>query len=144
MLVNQYVGFLAGWTAQGGLGMALACAAMASWCTFAPSFLWIFAGAPLAESLRRNAYAAGALRAITAAVLGVVASLAIWFAVHVMFARTETIAAPWGHVLQAPMLESFDPAAAGLALAAGIALMRFRVNMIAVIGLCAAGGLLLL
>ncbi len=143
VLVNQYVGFLAGWTAQGGLGMALACAAMASWCTFAPSFLWIFAGAPLAENLRRNAYAAGALRAITAAVLGVVASLAIWFAVHAIFARTQAIAAPWGHVLQAPVLASFDPMAAGLALAAGIALIRFRVNMIAVIGLCAAGGLLL-
>lgn len=143
VLVNQYVGFLAGWTSEGRLGLALACAAMASWCTFAPSFLWIFAGAPLAEHLRRNRYAAGALRTITAAVLGVVASLAIWFAIHVVFTQSHSIATPWGHALQAPALASLDPGAAGLALGAGIALIRLHINMVAVIAICASGGLLL-
>ena len=60
---------------------------MALWCTFAPSFVWIFAGAPIAERLQHNPRAAGALAAITAAVLGVIAKLALFFAAHALFAR---------------------------------------------------------
>lgn len=141
ILVNQFVGFIAGWQAEGGgFGLALAAAALASWCTFAPSFLWIFAGAPYAEALRRNRFAAGGLRAVTAAVLGVIASLALWFAQHVLFTDATSIATPWGRALQMPLLTSFDPAAAGIALAASIALIRFKANAALVVLACAAAG----
>lgn len=142
VLVNQFVGFQAGWNAGGGLALALACAAMASWCTFAPSFLWIFAGAPVAERLRDNALAQGALRAITAAVLGVIVSLALWFSLHVLFADVGEFATPWGRVLSAPKLGSLDPFAAALAFGAGLALIRFKANMIAVIAACAGAAFL--
>src|SRR5204862_6957366 len=64
ILVNQFVGFLAGWK-QGGLAMAAAGAALASWCTFAPSYVWIFAGAPYAERLAANQMTSGALKGVT-------------------------------------------------------------------------------
>jgi chromate transporter len=145
VLVNQFVGFQAGWSAGGGpgsmnLGLATLCAVMASWCTFAPSYLFIFAFAPFAESLRTNRVAAGALAAITAAVLGVIASLAAWFALHVVFTRTADVASPWGTELGRPELASFDPVAAALALAAGVALIRFKASMLVVIAACAAAG----
>ncbi len=141
VLVNQYVGFLAGWQADdGGLALAVAAAAMASWCTFAPSFVWIFAGAPYAERLRASARARGALEGVTAAVLGVIASLALGFALHVLFTGDATIAAPWGARLPAPALTSFDPIAAGIALAAGAALIRFKANAALVVLVCAAAG----
>jgi len=140
ILVNQFVGFLAGWRVQAPW-LALAGAAMASWCTFAPSYLWIFAGAPFAERLRRSRLAAGALAAITAAVLGVIANLALWFALHVLFARTFNFSAPWG-AIALPRLGSIDPFAALLALACGLALIRFRVNVALVVAGAALAALL--
>lgn len=143
ILVNQFVGFLAGWQDDaGGFWLAVACAAMASWCTFAPSYLWIFAGAPFAEGLRRNRFAAGALSSITAAVLGVIANLAIWFGLHVVFTRDIRIDTPWGHIIAAPDVLSFDPIAAAIALAAGIALIRFKANAVLVIAACGGAGLI--
>lgn len=139
VLVNQFVGFMAGW-GEGGLALAAAAALMASWCTFAPSFVWIFAGAPFAESLRRNRFAAGALASIGAAVLGVIASLAAWFCLHVLFARVAAFAAPWGGTVEAPVLASFDPFAALIALAAALALIRFKANVLLVILACAIAG----
>jgi chromate transporter len=143
ILVNQFVGFLAGWRDDaGGFWLAVACAVMASWCTFAPSYLWIFAGAPFAEHLRRNRFAAGALASITAAVLGVIANLALWFGLHVIFSRDFRTATPWGHPLALPDMASFDPLAAAIAIAAGAALIRFKANVILVIAACAAAGYL--
>jgi chromate transporter len=142
VLVNQFVGFQAGWNAGGGGALAVLCALMASWCTFAPSYLWIFAGAPFAEALRTNRYAAGALAAITAAVLGVIASLAAWFALHVVVARTVDLATPWGHAVPLPDATSLDPVASGLALAAGVALIRFKAPLLAVIAASAGLGAL--
>lgn len=134
VLVNQFVGFLGGWQAEGG-GMLLAAsaAAMASWCTFAPSFLWIFAGAPYAERLQEIPRASGALRAITAAVLGVIANLAFWFAVHVLFRETSEIETPWRTALTAPHLASFDIFAALIAAGSAVALVKFHANAIAVV-----------
>ena len=141
ILVNQFVGFLAGWQAGGGgFWLALAAAALASWCTFAPSFVWIFAGAPYAEQLRRNRFAAGALRAVTAAVLGVIASLAVWFSQHVLFGANFEIATPWGRTLDLPVATSFNWTAALIALAAAIALVRFKSNAALVVIACAAAG----
>jgi chromate transporter len=143
ILVNQYVGFIAGWQAQGGsLWLATVSAAMASWCTFAPSYLWIFAGAPFAETLRRNRLASAALASITAAVLGVIANLAVWFALHVIFTRSTTSPTPWGHTLVLPSITSFDAAEALIALAAGIALVRFKTNVGLVVLASAIAGLL--
>jgi len=144
VLVNQFVGFMGGWQAVGGsLALALAGAAMASWCTFAPSFLWIFAGAPFSERLRANEQAARALRAITAAVLGVIASLAIWFASHVLFREATAVAAPWGATLTLPHLASFDFQAALIAAASAFALIRLHANAIIVVAGALFAGLAL-
>ena len=78
--------------------------------------------------------------AITAAVLGVIANLAIWFGLHVLFTRDAMMTSPWGHTLGVPEVTSFDPAAALIALAAGVALMRFKANVVLVIMLCALAG----
>ncbi len=141
VLVNQFVGFMGGYQAEGGgFLIATLAAAMASWCTFAPSFLWIFAGAPYAERLRTSAHASGALRAITAAVLGVIGNLAFWFAVHVLFRETSTVATPWGTAVTIASPSSFDFASAIIAIAAALALIRFHANAITVVlGALAAG-----
>ena len=98
ILVTQFVGFLAGFrdpapfppVAAGVLG-----AAMTTWVTFVPSMLWIFAGAPFVEQLRANRRLSGALAAITAAVVGVILNLSVWFALHVLFGQvTEMHAGP--------------------------------------------------
>lgn len=141
VLVNLFVGFMAGW--PGGLGLAMACAVMAGWQTFAPSFVWIFAGAPYAERLRHSRFAQGALSAITAAVLGVIAQLALTFGVQVLFRQQEAFALPWGHQIQAPVLASADLAALAIALAAGVGLIRFKIGVITVILACALAGLLI-
>lgn len=141
VLVNQFVGFMAGW--KGGAGLAVACALMASWQTFAPSFLWIFAGAPYAEALRRSAVARNALAGVTAAVLGVIGNLAFWFAAHVLFTRSQALQTPFGVRLTVPDLASFDGQAAMLAVAAGVALIAFRINVVLVVLACAAAGVAL-
>ncbi len=141
VLVNQFVGFMAGLGRGGSPGWAMAGAAMALWQTFAPSFLFIFAGAPYSERLRRSRAARGVLSAVMAAVLGVIASLALWFAVHVLFARVATADTPWGSRVTLPDLISFDLPTATLAIAAAVALMRFKANVVLVILACAAMGL---
>jgi chromate transporter len=141
VLVNEFVGYLAGW--QGGAGgvlMAVLAACMAAWCTFAPSFVWIFAGAPFAERLRSNRWANGALKAITAAVLGVIANLAVWFGSHVLFAAFDKVQLPLGAVLSVTDWQSFDIAAAILSLAAMVALLRFKVGVVVLVLAAAAGG----
>jgi chromate transporter len=139
VLVNQFVGFLAGWR-EGGAGLALAGAAMASWCTFAPSFVWIFAGAPFAERLRKNRFASGAMQAITAAVLGIITQLAAWFAAHVLFARVARAPIGFGASILLPDPSSFNAVAAALVFLAALALLRFRVGVLAlVLGAAGAG-----
>lgn len=135
ILVNEFVGFLAGWSA-GGVGLALAGAAVALWCTFAPSFVWIFAGAPTAERLQANPRAAGALAGISAAVLGVIAKLALFFATHALFERQFYM-----RPIELPDLASAQLWMVGLALAAGLALIRFKANLLLVLAVCALAGL---
>jgi chromate transporter len=86
ILVTEFVGFLAGFK-DGGLPLGAAAALVALWVTFAPCFLWIFAGAPYIEWISNQPRLKGALKAITAAVVGVILNLSIWFALHVLFAR---------------------------------------------------------
>ncbi len=141
VLVNQFVGFLAGWQAPGGgLLLAAATAAMASWCTFAPSFVWIFAGAPYAERLRQNVKARAALAAITAAVLGIILKLAVTFSFAVLFREAVQIDLPWGHVLRLPVLPSLDIAALLIVAGSALALVRFKMNVLwVVLGAALAG-----
>jgi chromate transporter len=97
ILVNQFVAFLGALRAAdplGPLAAAVLGSAMATWVTFAPSFLWIFAGAPFVETLRRNRALAGALMGITAAVVGVIGYITLWFALHVLFG--EVTEGHWG------------------------------------------------
>jgi chromate transporter len=97
IMVVQFVGFLAAYQVAGGdhplLSGALG-AILTVWVTFVPCFLWIFLGAPYIEALRGNVALASALAAITAAVVGVIANLALWFATHVLFAQVDTHGLP--------------------------------------------------
>jgi len=141
--VVQFVGFLAAFREAGGLNPYLAGvlgAVLVTWVTFTPSFLWIFLGAPWIERLRGNAVLAGALAAITAAVVGVIANLALWFALHVVFSELR----PWtglGMRIEVPIRSSLDPAALILTGLAIVAVFRLRLGMGAVLGLSALLGL---
>jgi chromate transporter len=145
IMVTQFVGFLAAFRDAGGLPPLLAGTLgglLTTWVTFTPCFLWIFLAAPHVERLRENRALAGALSAITAAVVGVILNLAVWFALHFLFRSS----APqrWGPVsLDVPQWASLDPAALILAAAAAIAMFRFRVGAIAALGGCALAGMLL-
>lgn len=90
VMVMQFVGFLAAYR-EAGWAVPLAAAALggllATWVTFAPCFAWIFLSAPFVEDLRGNIRLAAALRAVTAAVVGVILNLAVWFGFHVLFDR---------------------------------------------------------
>jgi chromate transporter len=108
ILVTEFVGFLAGAEA-GGLGLGLAAALVTLWVTFAPCFLWIFAGAPYIEWIATRPRLQGALHAITAAVVGVIANLSLWFALHVLFGEVTRIGIPGGPGLWLPTAASLDP-----------------------------------
>jgi chromate transporter len=98
---------------------------LATWVTFIPCFLWIFLGAPFIERLRNNKAVAGALSAITAAVVGVILNLALWFAIHTLFRTVAPIAAgPFR--FDAPVFASLDPWALLLTAAAIVAVLRFK------------------
>ncbi len=110
------------------------------WFTFVPCFLFIFVGAPYVETVRNVRWLAAALSAVTAAVVGIIANLAVWFAMHVLFAEVRDY--PFGpFVLPVPNLAAFDPASAVIAILAAIALIRFHANMIAVLAVAASAGM---
>ena len=128
---------------EGGLDPWLAAtlgALVASWVTFLPSFLWIFLGAPHVERLYRNAALGAALSAITAAVVGVILNLAVWFALHVVFAEV----APWsgfGLSLDLPVPSSLDLAALVLTAGAVFAVFRLGTGMAVTLAATASLGL---
>ncbi len=105
---------------------------MTAWATFVPSFLWIFLGAPSVERLRGNVRLSGALAAITAAVVGVIANLGLVFAMNVLFERVD-VARVLGNDVSLPVIGSVDAIAVAVAAAAFLALWRFRANVVAVI-----------
>jgi chromate transporter len=115
---------------------------LATWVTFTPCFLWIFLGAPFIEVLRGNRALNGALSAITAAVVGVVLNLAIWFAIHTIFHETVPVRA-FPFAFELPKLASVDWLALALSIAAAIAIFRFKVGMIPTLAACCVVGLLL-
>lgn len=128
IMVLEFVGFLGGWHQPGSMPPVVAAtlgAAITVWATFVPCFIWIFAFAPYLERLRGMQRLSGALSAVTAAVLGVICNLAIWFSWHALF--------PKGHP---------DWFGLGLSALALMALVRWKVNMLVVLGVCAVAGLL--
>ncbi len=141
ILVLQFIGFLAG-RQQGGPWLATAAAAVVLWATFVPCFAWVFLGAPFIERLQANRALTGALSAVTAAVVGVIANLALWFALHTLFTRHAAVSTGGLH-MDLPVPASLDVPALLLAAAAGIALLRFRAGVVPVLAGCAAAGLLL-
>lgn len=131
VLVLQFVGFLAAYRHAAPLDPWLAAglgAMMTAWVVFVPSFLFIFAGAPWIESLRRHRGLHAALSTITAAVVGVILNLSIWFALHTVFGE----AARWraGPLdMELPVWTTLEPGAAALSLAALVAMLRFRLGL---------------
>src|SRR3970282_1017985 len=100
ILVTQFVGFLGAFRNPGGLDPVAAGilgAVVTVWATFAPSFLWIFLGAPFIERLRGNAVLRGALITITSAVVGVILNLAVWFGIHALFRDVRDVPFPGGN-----------------------------------------------
>ena len=120
IMVLQFVGFMGAWQHPEGLSPLVAAssgALITTWATFTPCFLWIFLGGPYIEQLRGNAKLTSALSAITAAIVGVVLNLAVWFALHVFFPATGTM--DWFAIL--------------LCIAAVVAMMRYKVDIIPVV-----------
>jgi chromate transporter len=115
---------------------------LATWVTFIPCFLWIFLGAPFVEILRDNKTISAALSAITAAVVGVVLNLAIWFALHTIFHEVRPVRG-YGFSFDMPVPGSVDPWALALSLAAIAAIFRFKVGMITTLLACSAAGIAL-
>jgi chromate transporter len=144
IMVVQFDGFMGAFRAPGALDPLVAAtlgALLTTWVTFVPCFLWIFLGAPFVERLRTNRALSAALAAITAAVVGVILNLAVWFAVHTLFGRVREVAVVGGSV-DVPVLATLDPAALFLAAAATLAIFRFRAGVIPVLLACAAAGVL--
>ena len=139
ILVTEFTAYLAG-HGLGGAPLGIMAALIALWMTFAPCFLWIFAGAPLIARLEHAPRLAAALAAITAAVVGVIANLSLWFALHVLFARTHSAPFGAGQILL-PDPTSLNPIATALAALAGLCLWR-GVGMLKTLALCAALALL--
>ena len=144
IMVTQFVGFMGAFRAGTGLHPFLAGTLggiLTTWVTFLPCFLWIFLGAPFIERLRGNLPLSAALSAITAAVVGVVLNLALWFALHTLFAQAR----PWrglGMELDLPVASTIDWPALALTAAAILAMFRFKIGPIRVLIACAGAGLL--
>ncbi len=143
ILVLQHVAFLAAWRNPGDLPPWLAGtlgAGLCLWTTFAPCFLWIFLGAPWVERLRQSRLLSAALSSITAAVVGVVLNLAVWFALHVLFTELRTVEAA-GMRLLWPVWGSVQPGMALIAAGAMVAVLRFHAGMLPVLAGSALAGL---
>lgn len=142
ILVTEFVGFLAGARASDGLdlGAGLAAAGMTVWATFAPCFLWVFTGAPYIEWIASKSRLSAALAAISAAVVGVILNLSIWFALHVLFADVQRhglgpVAVWW------PDLGTLDVWALALAGIAAVLLLVMKRGVLLTLGLCSVLGM---
>src|SRR5215217_6097607 len=145
IMVLQFVGFLGAYRDAGALPPLLAGTLgglLATWVTFTPCFLWIFLGAPYIEVLRGNRALSGALSAITAAVVGVILNLAIWFGIHTIFGNVQAV--EWGPFrLDAPVWESVNGWALLLSGAAILAMFRFHVGMLPTLAATSVAGMVL-
>jgi chromate transporter len=144
IMVLQFVGFMGAFRDPNGLSPLVAGTLggiLATWVTFTPCFLWIFVGAPFVEVLRGNKALSAALATITAAVVGVVLNLAVWFALHVLFATLRPT--QWlGIHLDVPVLSSINIPSLALTIGAMVAVFGFKIGMIRVLLACSAIGIL--
>ena len=141
--VVQFVGFMAAFRHPGALNPALAGlmgGALAMWSTFVPPFIWIFLGGPYIEALIGNRSLNAALSAITAAVVGVILNLAVWFSLHTLFAQVAETRF-YGLHLGVPVLSSLNLPALVLSLAAVVAMFRFKASMFVTLAGCSAAGI---
>jgi chromate transporter len=145
IMVVQFVGFLAAYRDPGGLSPMLAGTLgglLATWTTFVPCFLWIGLGAPFIEKLRDHKPLNGALAGITAAVVGVILNLAIWFALHTIFRETFPVRG-LGLSFDAPVVASVNLWALALSLVAIVAIFRLQIGMMPTLAACSAAGVVL-
>jgi chromate transporter len=142
ILVTEFVGFLAGYRFGGEpkLALGLLGAVVTLWATFAPCFLWIFTGAPYVERLTSNPRLNGALAGVTAAVVGVILNLSLWFALHVLFARVDAVSL--GPLrLWTPELSSISPEVVVLTVLAAVLLLGLRFGIVTTLAIAAAASL---
>ncbi|GAA3322361.1 chromate efflux transporter [Paeniglutamicibacter sulfureus] len=143
IMVVQFVAFLGAFRDPGSLDpwtAAILASFLVTWVTFVPSFLFIFLGAPYVERLRGNRSLSAALTGITAAVVGVIANLGVYFAIHTLFADASPI--KWGPVsMEIPVLASLLPWALLLTIAAMVMIFKFRWSVLRTLGVCAAASL---
>jgi chromate transporter len=143
ILVLQFVGFMAGFRAPGaltGLAGGLAASCLTLWVTFLPCFTFVFLGAPQLERLAANRAVASALAAVTACVVGVIANLAFWFALHTLF-RAQHVAVLAGLRLEWPVAASLDISALGLAAVGAVLLFGLHSGLVGTLGVTAALGM---
>ncbi len=141
--VVQFVGFMAAYRHAGSLPpleAGLIGGFLAMWATFVPPFLWIFAGGPYIEALIGNKSLNAALSAITAAVVGVILNLAVWFFLHTVFGKVDELHG-FGLSLALPVPASIRWPTLILALAAIVAIFRFKAGMIPTFAACSAAGI---
>ncbi len=145
IMVTQFVGFMGAYRNPGGLdplAAGLLAGVLTTWVTFTPCFLWIFLGAPFVEALRGAKALNAALNAITAAVVGVILNLALWFGLHVLFRQVNELnAGPLS--VDVPALASVNAPSLLLAAVAAVAAFRFKVGVIPLLLGCAAAGVAL-
>jgi len=148
IMVVQFVAFLGAFRDPGSLDpwvAAVIASLLTTWVTFVPCFLFIFVGAPYVERLRGNRSLSAALTGITAAVVGVIANLAVYFAVHTLFAESRAVEAGPLH-LDVPVLPTLQPVALVIGVLAMVMVFRLRWSVLRTLGVCAvlglAGGLL--
>ena len=143
IMVVQFVAFLGAFRDPGTLdpwGAAVIASLLTTWVTFVPSFLFIFLGAPYVERLRGNTSLSAALTGITAAVVGVIANLALYFATNTLFARSSERV--WGPIhIDLPDLTTLQPAAALIGAAAMVMIFKLRWSVLRILGACALLGL---
>lgn len=144
IMVVQFVAFLGAWRHPAGLDpwvAAVLASLLVTWVTFVPSILFVLLGAPYMERLRGNRSLSAALTGITAAVVGVIANLAVYFAFHTLFADTAPLR--WGPVhLQVPDVTTLRPVALVIAAVAAILIFRIKWSLLRTLGVCAVLGLL--
>ncbi|MGD9785222.1 MAG: chromate efflux transporter [Hyphomicrobiaceae bacterium] len=138
ILVTEFVGGLAAGRDGGGLslGMLAAGALVTLWVTFVPCFLWIFVGAPYVERINDAPRLRSALRGVTAAVVGVILNLSVWFAIHVLFARVASWKLGW-LALPLPELASLVPLAAVLTVVAMVLIFVLHRGVATTLAICA-------
>jgi chromate transporter len=145
ILVTQFVGFLAGFRAPEPFApwtAGLLAAGLTTWVTFAPCFLWIFALAPMMDRIRSIGWLQGSLAAITAAVVGVIANLSLWFALHVLFGNVGQVETSIGS-LWWPDWSSLNVKALAIGVVAAAMLLGFKWGIIRTLAMCAGMGLAL-